>query len=63
MMNRTELNNLLLHYGKLITDDEYQKVYDNGYTQNYRVRIFGYNGKCFYSKMINGNVIECFELK
>lgn len=63
MMNTKQLSELLLHYGRIITDDEFEKIYDNGYIQICRIRIFSYNGKHFYHNMINGKVIKCFELK
>ena len=61
-MNKQQSSDLL-HYGKIISDTN-NIVIDNGvYKENVRLRTILYNGKNFIHRMVNGEVVECFELK
>lgn len=60
-MTKDNLSNLLLHYGTIINDNDLQ-LQKNSYGDYHRIRIFRYNGKLFYHSMLNGVVLECYEL-
>lgn len=62
MMNMNELSNLLIHYGRKITDLSFKEECANE-VYHVRIRTFAYNGKIFWHQMVNGDVTECFELK
>lgn len=61
-----ELDYKLLHYGTIITDEDYQRVlteYGRVAMQNVRTRIIKYGDKLYYHKMVNGELRLIFELK
>lgn len=53
-----ELNDNILRYGEILTDD----LYSDGVGWHYRIRIISYNNHIFYHKMLNGEVIDFKEL-
>lgn len=61
-MKIENLANLLLHYGNRTTDIEFKEELGGQIYYN-RVSTYTYNGKIFYLHLVNGEVIECFELK
>lgn len=61
MMNTNQLSELLLHYGRITSDISFSENVGNEKSLT-RIRTFSYNGKHFYHHMVNGIVVECFEL-
>lgn len=56
MINKKANDDDLLWYGEILTDDCYEH-------RCVRIRTIAYNGRVYYHKMINGEVIEIKELK
>lgn len=49
----------LLRYGKVIADDAYGSIATNfGKRQAVRIRLIAYDGKLWYHKMVDGNVVD-----
>lgn len=64
---KKETNNIPLHtevirYGEILTDDNFTEELCVS-EDNFRVRTIAYNGKIYYHKMVNGEIIEFKELK
>lgn len=54
----------LLRCGEYLTDDAFVKQNVQEHTINsIRIRTIKYEGKIYYHKMVNGDCIECKELK
>ena len=52
-----------LRYGEVLTDDNwYYLNYDNAREDFIRTRVIQYDGRIFYHKMVNGEVVEFKEL-
>ena len=49
-------------YGKILVDEQYKEVHKLK-IDNIRIKIFDYNNRFYYQKMVNGNTIKFFELK
>ena len=47
-----------LRYGEVVTDDRY----DLDVSWHYRIRTIRYDGRIFYHKMVNGEVVKFKEL-
>lgn len=60
-----ELDFKLLHYGTIITDEDYQRAiaFNEVMLDNVRTRIIKYCDRIYYHKMVNGKLTLLFELK
>lgn len=60
MANEIGLN--LIKYGRILTDETFEETVAKEYFET-RIRIFEMNKRLYYHKMVNGDIIECFELQ
>lgn len=51
------LSNEILRYGTILTDDSWGEILIDG-TVHFRIRTISYDGKIYYHKMEDGNVVE-----
>lgn len=63
-MNKVNNEQDLLRYGEYLTDDELMEKFGWERIAKFtRIRTIKYEGKIYYHKMVNGDCIECKELK
>lgn len=63
MMDKHELNNLLRHYGEILTNNNFLDCVNTEEYDCVRITSYKYNGRIFQSYVRNGYVIYCIELK
>ncbi len=57
--NQTNKQGDILRYGKVITDDQFLGNDDYGKYHYIRIRLIEFDGRVWYHRMVDGEVVNC----